>query len=228
MYVPSGIASLNLSEFKQFLGIPIDLEGKKASQLLSKKRQRRRRRSPSPASADDAVLSGDEPRRKKKEKKKEQYKSAQFIEDSGEEYAFLEKEKVQREKASLAASASTGSRPPTMKATGTKKRRRKADGKKPPKSKKPRKVKDLRHRVILITEPEPMMLNQMGSEVMRKSLSLLRQLRPDLDHNQDHLLSGTHRPLHYLPLPVPSSPVPSHSAKPSERSKRLILSDDDE
>jgi replication fork protection complex subunit Tof1/Swi1 len=240
-YVPSGIAISELERIqrviKQFLEVPIDLEGKKASQLLSKKRRRRRRRSPSPASDDEAVLSGDEPRRKKKEKKKkekEQYKSAQFIEDIDEEYGnmdvFLEKEKAQREKTSLAAAASAGSRPPTMKATGTKftkKRRKKADRKKPPKSKKTKEDErsptsgDSDHRAND-------MLNQM--EMMRKSLSVLRQLlRPDLDRDQDHLLSGAHRPLHCSSSLVPSSPVPSDSAKPSQRrSKRLILSDDDE
>lgn len=62
-------------------------------------------------------------------KEKEQYKSAQFIEDSDEEYGnmedFLEKEKLQREKAILAAAAEGVTRPPTMKSAGTKKRHRK-------------------------------------------------------------------------------------------------------
>ncbi|KAF8153299.1 timeless protein-domain-containing protein [Crassisporium funariophilum] len=137
-YVPSGIdiAELKrtLNVINQFLQTPFSLDGKKASQLLNKKRRRRRRRSPSPASDDDAALSGDEPRRKKRKEKqkkeKEQYKSAQFIEDSDEEYggmdAFLDKEKVQREQALLAAASADNNRPATMKAAGTKKRRRKA------------------------------------------------------------------------------------------------------
>lgn len=116
----------------QFLDTPFDLEGKKASQLLSKKRRRRRRvRSPSPSSGDeDVILDEDEPKRKKNQKKKKeatQYKSAQFIEDSDEEYggmdAFLEKEKAMRER--IEAAAREGGGIGTMKPTGTKKRRRK-------------------------------------------------------------------------------------------------------
>ena len=117
----------------QFLETPFDLEGKKAAQLLSKKRRRRRRvRSPSPSSDDDPViLDEDEPKKKRKEKKKKeatQYKSAQFIEDSDEEYggmdAFLEKEKAMRERIEAAA-REEGKSIGTMKSTGTKKRRRK-------------------------------------------------------------------------------------------------------
>ena len=123
--------------------MPFELDGKKAIELLSKKRRRRRRRSPSPDADDDAVLSGDQPRIKKrvekKKKEKEIYKSAQFIQDSDEEYgdmdAFLEKEKMQREKTNTAAATAGTSRPPTMKATGTKKRRKK-NGEKGLKSKK--------------------------------------------------------------------------------------------
>jgi len=152
-YVPAGIALAELRRtlnvVNQFLESPFKLDGKKASDLLSKKRRRRRRRSPSPDPDDDAVLSGDQPRRKKnkekKKKEKEIYKSAQFIQDSDEEYgnmdAFLEKERVQRERANLAASTVGTSRPPTMKATGTKKRRNK-NGEKGSKSKK-RKSGDL-------------------------------------------------------------------------------------
>lgn len=136
-YVPAGIAPADLQStlnvINQFLQTPIDLDGKKASQLLSKKTRRRRRRSPSVASDEDVVLSGDEPKRKqrkaKKQKEKEQYKSAQFIEDSDAEYgdieAFLEKEKAMREKAKKAADEAGNDRPATMKSTGTKKRRKK-------------------------------------------------------------------------------------------------------
>ncbi|KAK2463337.1 hypothetical protein APHAL10511_004648 [Amanita phalloides] len=138
-YVPAAILVSDLKSMlvviEQFIANPINLDGKKASQLLTKQtlRSRRRRRQPSISSDDEAVLSDDgEPRRKKKEKKnKEQkeYKSAQFIEDSDAEYgdieAFLDKEKVLRDKA-MAAAAQVGivDRPVGMRATGTKKRRR--------------------------------------------------------------------------------------------------------
>ena len=221
-YVPSGIAISELQRIhtviKQFLEEPIDLEGKRASQLLSKKRRRRRRRSPS-VSEDEDVLSGDEPRRKKKEKKKkekEQYKSAQFIEDIDEEYggmdAFLEKEKVQREKASLAAATNAGSRLSTMKATGTKKRRRKADGKKPPKSQKPKEDErsptsgDSDHRDNVESD---------GSDVERAAAPKPRPRPRPLQVTKRRPSS-----------PPPSSP-PSEPVKPSQRSRRMILSDDE-
>ena len=231
-YVPSGIAISELERInrviKQFLEVPIDLDGKDASELLSKKRRRRRRRSPSPASDDDA---GDEPRRKKKEKKKkekEQYKSAQFIEDSDEEYggmdAFLEKEKAQREKASLAAAASAGGRPQTMKATGTKKRRRKADGKKPSKSKKIKPDErsptsgDSDHRANKVVSNG----SDADSEVIEGTAPMPRPRPRPL---------AKRRPSSPPPSssPVPSaSPVPSDLVKPSQkRSKRMILSDDE-
>ncbi|KAF9458264.1 timeless protein-domain-containing protein [Collybia nuda] len=139
-YVPAAIRPSDLQSIivviEQYLETPFDLEGKKPSQLFSKKRRRRRRRSPSPVSDDDVVFPDDEPekkkRKEKKKKEKEQYKSAQFIEDSDEEYgdieAFLEKEKKMRERASKAAAAAGDGRIGTMKATGTKKRRRKAGG----------------------------------------------------------------------------------------------------
>ena len=130
--VPASIALSvlvdRLNTVDQFLKNPIDLEGKKASEMLSKKtRRRRKRRSPSLGS--DVELPDDEPRRRKEKKKKEEkkYKSAQFIEDSDEEYgdmeAFLEREKVLREKTARAA-AECG-KIATMRATGTKKRRKK-------------------------------------------------------------------------------------------------------
>ncbi|KAL4067395.1 timeless protein-domain-containing protein [Scleroderma yunnanense] len=110
----------------QFLQHPIDLDGKKASELITKK-TRRRRRSLSPDTA--VELPDDEPKRKREKKKKEEkiYKSAQFIEDSDEECgdmeAFLEREKVLRERTAKAAEES--GRIATMRATGTKKRRKK-------------------------------------------------------------------------------------------------------
>ncbi|KAJ3507590.1 hypothetical protein NLJ89_g6215 [Agrocybe chaxingu] len=116
-YIPSGISveelQRTLNVIKQFLEKPIDLDGKKAAQLLAKKRRRRRRRSPSPDSGNEDLPSDGEPhrrnRKEKKKKEKEIYKSAQFIEDSDEEYgqmdAFLEKEKERRERAALAAAS---------------------------------------------------------------------------------------------------------------------------
>ncbi|OBZ77008.1 Topoisomerase 1-associated factor 1 [Grifola frondosa] len=132
-YIPAAILpsdmQRSLNVINQFLETPLDLQGKKASQLLGKKRRRRTRRRRSPSLSEDGNESDDAPRKKreKKTKEKQQYKSAQFIEDSDAEYgdmeAFLEKEKALREKTALAAAA-TG-QVATMKATGTKKRRRK-------------------------------------------------------------------------------------------------------
>ncbi|KAF8622394.1 hypothetical protein AX15_007047 [Amanita polypyramis BW_CC] len=137
-YVPAALLVSDLKSMlvviEQFIASPIDLDGKKASQLLSKQtRHSRRRRKLAPDSDEDgADLGGDEPRRKKKERKNQetrQYKSAQFIDDSDVEYgdigAFLEKEKLLREKA-IAAAAKAGmiDRPVGMRATGTRKRRR--------------------------------------------------------------------------------------------------------
>ncbi|KAH0831354.1 timeless protein-domain-containing protein [Lanmaoa asiatica] len=126
--LPSALRE-RLNVVDQFLKNPIDLEGKKASGMLSKK-TRRRRRPRSPSLGSDVELPDDEPRRHKKEKKKKEekkYKSAQFIEDSDEEYgdmeAFLEREKALREKTARAAAES--GKIATMRATGTKKRRKK-------------------------------------------------------------------------------------------------------
>lgn len=110
----------------------MDLGGKEAKELLSKKRRRRRRVRPSSDSTSDSDAEGPVEKKKKEKKKKEKeiYKSAQFIEDSDEEYgdmdAFLEKEKELRERTAKAAESGTIG---TMKATGTKKRRRGKDGK---------------------------------------------------------------------------------------------------
>ncbi|OAX37898.1 timeless-domain-containing protein [Rhizopogon vinicolor AM-OR11-026] len=128
--IPSELQS-SFNVIDQFLRNPIDLDGKKASQLLTKKARRRRRRR-SPSNSDDELAEAEEPTRKRREKKKKeekQYKSAQFIEDSDAEYgdmeAFLEKEKALREKAASAAAQS--GKVVTMRATGTKKRRRKGN-----------------------------------------------------------------------------------------------------
>ncbi|KAG6332144.1 hypothetical protein ID866_6944 [Astraeus odoratus] len=125
--IPSDLQN-RLNVVDQFLQNPIDLEGRTANELITKKtRRRRRRRSPS---SDTGELPDDKPRRKKEKKKKEekQYKSAQFIEDSDEECgdmeAFLEREKTLRERTAKAAEES--GRIATMRASGTKKRRKKA------------------------------------------------------------------------------------------------------
>jgi replication fork protection complex subunit Tof1/Swi1 len=134
-YVPA--ASLpaelqrSLNVINQFLETPLDLGGKKAKELLSKKTRRRRRTRRSPSPSDSDADSDDEAapkkKREKKQKEKETYKSAQFIEDSEEEYgdmdAFLEKERQLRER-TTAKAAAEGGMIGTMKATGTKKRRR--------------------------------------------------------------------------------------------------------
>ena len=239
-YVPSGIAISELQRIhnviKQFLEAPIGLDGKKASQLLSKKRRRRRRRSPSPVSDDDAVLSGDEPRRRKEKKKKEkeQYKSAQFIEDSDEEYgdmdAFLEKEKAQREKTSLAA-ASAGARPPTMKATGTKKRRRKAEGKKASKSKKSNEDDRSPTSGNSRSPAYRDMVNSDGSDVetaeIERSAPMPRPRPRPLTKRRPSSPPPSSEPDE---RPISLSPPLSRedSMKPIQRTKRLILSDDDE
>ena len=126
--MPSELRSV-LAVIDQFLATPYDLDGKKASVLVRKSRRRRRRRSPSV----DAENSSDEDeptreRKQKKKKEKEIYKSAVLIEDSDEEYgdieAFLEKEKQLRERmARVATEGGIG----TMKPTGTKKRRKRAE-----------------------------------------------------------------------------------------------------
>ncbi|KAI0357683.1 timeless-domain-containing protein [Trametes cingulata] len=132
-YIPSVILPAELQRtlnvINGFLETPLDLQGKSPSELIKKKPRRRVRRRRE-ASPDESGAESDAPRRKKKERKKkevQQYKSAQFIEDSDAEYgdmeAFLEKEKALREKTARLAAA-TG-QVATMKAHGTKKRRRK-------------------------------------------------------------------------------------------------------
>ena len=149
-FVPSAILPdelrRSLNVINQFLETPLDLGGKKAKDLLSKKTRRRRaRRSPSNSDSD---VEKDQSKQKKEKrlKEKEIYKSAQFIEDSDEEYgdmeAFLEKEKALRERTSK--TTVEGGRSGTMKATGTKKRRRgKKDGEGKGKKKRRGKLDDI-------------------------------------------------------------------------------------
>ena len=158
-YIPAGIDLPDLRRalavIEQFEKSPLDLGGKRASQLLRKKKRRNRRRvqrRPRHTSADsdddnddgssinnNDSSSGDEgegsgePSNKTRKtaaraREREAYKSAQFIEDSDEEYgrdidSFFVREAELRERTALAAVDSalgTG----TMRATGTKKRRR--------------------------------------------------------------------------------------------------------
>lgn len=126
-YIPAGITPNDLQRtlkvIDQFLEIPFDLEGAKASQLLSKKRRRRRARR-----TEDVDEEGNPQRKERKKKEKENFKSAEFIVDSDEEYgdidAFLDKEKERRAAAERNA-AQAGKQLGTMRSTGTKKRRRK-------------------------------------------------------------------------------------------------------
>ena len=131
--MPAGVTPSDLKRIltviDQFLETPYDTQGRQISELLSKRRRRRRQRHSSPDS--DPPDDHDKPskKREKKMKEKEQYKSATLIEDSDAEYgdieAFLEKEKELRARMSRAAAAS--GKIGTMKATGTKKRRKKGD-----------------------------------------------------------------------------------------------------
>ncbi|KAL1947016.1 hypothetical protein VTO73DRAFT_13977 [Trametes versicolor] len=116
-YIPSVVLPADMqgtvNVITQFLETPLDLQGRSPAELLARKRRRRTRRKRTPTPNPD---DSDAPPRKKKERKKkeaQQYKSAQFIEDSDTGYgdmdAFLEREK-------------SG----TMRAHGTRKRRRKA------------------------------------------------------------------------------------------------------
>ncbi|KDQ32651.1 hypothetical protein PLEOSDRAFT_48756 [Pleurotus ostreatus PC15] len=126
-YIPAAITpdelQRTLKVIDQFLETPFDLNGGRASQLLSKKRRRRRARH-----TDDVDEEGNTKRKERKKKEKENFKSAEFIVDSDEEYgdidAFLDKEKEKREAAERNA-AQAGKQLGTMRATGTKKRRRK-------------------------------------------------------------------------------------------------------
>ena len=132
-YVPAAVTpdelQGSLEVIRKYLATPFNLEGKKASSLLRKKTTRRRRRKASPSTESD-----NEPddkmtaRKEKRQKEKQEYKSAAMIMDSDEEYgdmdAFLEKEKALREK--TARLTMEGGNLPTMKKTGTKKRRMKA------------------------------------------------------------------------------------------------------
>lgn len=130
-YVPAAVLPSDLSEslsiINQFLENPIDLSGKKATQMLSKKVRRRKRRVPSedPQSLSDEDASEKRSRNARKKKEQIQYKSAQFIEDSdaelGNDEEFFRREAALRERTSLAATQGPHL---TMRPTGTKKRKK--------------------------------------------------------------------------------------------------------
>ena len=133
-YVPAAIlptdlqSSLNI--IHQYLETPFDLQGKKASQLLSKKRRRRARRRAAARDAESDAEDEEQPKRKERKKKEEtKYKSAQFIEDSdaelGDDEEFFAKEAALRERAALAATQGLNA---TMKPAGTKKRKKHKEG----------------------------------------------------------------------------------------------------
>ncbi len=147
-YIPAGIElpdlQRSLTVIEQFEKSPLDLDGKRASELLHKKRRRRRqrRRRRNPSNSDSESSDPDAPRKAaRKVRERETYKSAQFIEDSEEEYgrdidAFFAREAELRKRTALTAasaaaaaasvSAGDGHEPQfgTMRARGTKKRRR--------------------------------------------------------------------------------------------------------
>lgn len=143
-YIPAAVLVSDLQQslnvIEQFQKSPLDLGGKRPSELLRKKTRRRtRRRARSGSDAEDSDGDGDddEPRvKKRKERKKKEtqvYKSAQFVQDSDEEFdrnidVFFEKERQLRERAALAA-ANHALGIGTMKKTGSKKRRRRNLGK---------------------------------------------------------------------------------------------------
>jgi hypothetical protein len=134
-YIPAGIdpsdLQRSLTVIEQFEKAPLDLEGKRAAQLLHKKRRSRRRRTEGEAKDDDDDDDDDGRKQHKvarKAREREKYMSAQFIEDSDEEYGrdieeFFAREAAVRERTALAAIDSL-SHIGTMRPTGTKKRRR--------------------------------------------------------------------------------------------------------
>lgn len=109
---------------------PIDLGGKKASQMLTKTkrgsgRRRRRNEDNSESSGSSSEDEEEATRKKRKKKEEEKYKSAQFIEDSDAEFdedAFFKKERERRERNEQLAEEG---KIVAMKSTGTKKRRKK-------------------------------------------------------------------------------------------------------
>ena len=238
-YIPAAILPSELqgmlNVINEFLKTPFNLDGKKAISLLSKKR-RRHRRAPSAESQENAEVEDDEPRTRRKEKKKkekEQYKSAQFIEDSDEEYGdmheFLEKEKKLRNRVALAgaAAASQAVRPLGMRAHGMKKRKRGKKSASLKQSMRKGKVLELsdssnsdgkRERIGSGSEDVDGSDddNFVTSEILHTSSSSQNALTPS------HRSAGAESPL--VSLSLPNSPLP----KLSTRTRQLVVLSDDE
>ncbi|KAJ3565991.1 hypothetical protein NP233_g7283 [Leucocoprinus birnbaumii] len=250
-YIPAALLPSDLqgmvNVIDQFLETPFDLEGKKASSLLSKKR-RRRRRAPSPDSEEDADIGDDEPRRKRKEKKKkekEQYKSAQFIEDSDEEYgdmdAFLQREKVLRDRVALAGAeaASQAIRPPGMRAHGMKKRKRRGKSDavlEEAESKENNSVLELSDSSASESDVE-YERNRSGGERRQNgsdddliSTDILHiPSKPSSSHAAVPRPTGNVGGESPLGSPTPVDSPPSRRSEPSARTRKLVvLSDDDD
>ncbi|KAF9516043.1 hypothetical protein BS47DRAFT_1443938 [Hydnum rufescens UP504] len=131
-YVPAAITPDILQEhldvIARYLAEPVDLDGKKPSEMLQKKRARRTRRrtrAASPSSSSDSSDDEAVPKKRKAKRRKEEveYKSAEFIDDAllGDDEEFYRKEEEIRRRAETVAE--TGGKS-LMKATGTKKRKR--------------------------------------------------------------------------------------------------------
>lgn len=238
-YVPAAILVADLKSIlvviEQFIANPISLDGKKASQLLIKQTRRSRRRRKLSPSEDEATLSDNDERRnernKKKNKEKKQYKSAQFIEDSDAEYgdveAFLEKEKILRQKALDAATeAGIVDRPVGMRAKGTKKRRRRiGDEGKGRKRRKgettPQEGQDTPSSLSstdsdsALGELDAPAVNEEERQPSRPKPRVLAKHRPSAEKTES--------------ASSPSSPASeAGELMTQKRTKRLILSDDDD
>lgn len=251
-YIPAAISPVELRRaltvINQFLESPIDLNGKKASQLLAKTRRKRRRTRVQESDQEDEEASDDEePRRRKKterkKKEEEQYKSAQFIEDSDEEYgdmeAFLAQEKARREKAAGKSVALGEGKSAMMKSRGTKKRRKKAGDKG---DKKRRKGETDNMAVVVLSDelnsdldtdveveeeghstgaderPQPPPALPRPKPIYKSRTSDITPLSSAAQEVEDHQ-TVSKRPVH-----EPMSP----SSLPVRRKGRLIVSDEEE
>ena len=246
-YVPAAILVAHLKStlvvIEQFIANPISLDGKKASQLLIKqtRRSRRRRKLSLISSEDETALSdSDDRRHKKKEKKnveKKQYKSAQFIEDSDVEYGdieeFLEKEKVLRQKAlDAAAEAGVVDRPVGMRATGTKKRRRRIGdegkgGKRRKGETTPQEGQDAPSG-LSSTDSDSALDSKDELDAPREVAAANEEEQPSRPKPRalaKHRLSAEMTGSASSPSSPPSEPGESMTRR---RTKRLILSDDDD
>ncbi|KAK0224118.1 timeless protein-domain-containing protein [Armillaria fumosa] len=251
-YIPAAISPVELRRtltvINQFLESPIDLNGKKASQLLAKTRRRRRRIRVQESDQEDEEASDDEdPRRRKKSEKKkkeeEQYKSAQFIEDSDEEYgnmeAFLAQEKARREKAAGKPAALAEGESTTMKSHGTKKRRKKAGDKG---DKKRRKGETDNTAVVVLSDEVNSDLDtdieveegghSTGADERPQPPPILPRPKPIYKSRTSDITPlssagqevGDHQTVSKRPVHEPVSP----SSLPVRRKGRLIVSDEEE